>query len=429
MREAARPRQSEAALITEAVDSLAGDMAEFLQTIVRIPTENPPGKNYPECAAAIGRTMAELGFAVEQVEVSAELLPRLAPHGQGLPRPSVIGRMAGRSARPVLHFSGHYDVVPAGVGWSVDPYGGEIRGGNLYGRGSCDQKSGIAAQIFAVAALRKAGLETEGTILASATPDEETGGFAGMGYLVERGIVSRENTDYCVITECLDVDSICLGHRGTLWLELETRGRQCHGSMPSEGVNAITKMLDLLEAVREEILPGLDGESRHPVMPPACRRGSLEVTMLEAGAKVNIVPGSCRATLDWRIIPERSVRDARAELEALINRMKMRDPDFDCTVREILSVEPTIVSGATPVVRAFQAAGEAVRGQPLRFSVSPGSDDQKFVVQNAGLEQCIVYGPGPLAVAHKANEFQPLGDLVEGAKIMALAAWALVGSS
>jgi succinyl-diaminopimelate desuccinylase len=373
--------------------------------------------------------MTELGFAVEQVEVPAELLSRLAPHGQGLPRPSVIGRMAGRSARPVLHFTGHYDVVPAGVGWSVDPYGGEIRGGNLYGRGSCDQKSGIAAQIFAIAALRKAGLETEGTIVASATPDEETGGFAGMGYLVERGIVSRENTDYCVITECLDVDSICLGHRGTLWLELETKGRQCHGSMPSEGVNAIAKMLDLLEAVRKEILPGLAGESRYPVMPPACRRGSLEVTMLEAGTKVNIVPGSCRAALDWRIIPERSVRDARAELEALVSRMRQRDPDFDCTVRELLSVEPTIVSAATPVVRAFQAAGEAVRGEPLRFSVSPGSDDQKFVVQKAGLEQCIVYGPGPLAVAHKANEFQPLGDLVEGAKIMALAAWALVGST
>jgi succinyl-diaminopimelate desuccinylase len=94
-----------------------------------------------------------------------------------------------------------------------------------------------------------------------------------------------------------------------------------------------------------------------------------------------------------------------------------------------MSVEPTLVPADTPVVRAFRTAGEAVLGEPLRLSVSPGSDDQKFVVQKAGLEQCIVYGPGPLAVAHKANEFQPVRDLVQGAKIMALAAWALVGSS
>jgi acetylornithine deacetylase/succinyl-diaminopimelate desuccinylase-like protein len=174
--------------------------------------------------------MAEAGLDVRTVAVPPDLLPRLAPHGMGLPRPSVIGRLPGAGDRPLLHFTGHYDVVPAGGGWSVDPYGGEIRGGNLYGRGASDQKSGIAAQIFALKALRKTGLPLAGTILSSATPDEETGGFAGLGYLVERGIVSRDNTDFCVITECLGVDSICLGHRGTLWLELETRGRQCHGS-------------------------------------------------------------------------------------------------------------------------------------------------------------------------------------------------------
>jgi succinyl-diaminopimelate desuccinylase len=419
--------KAEAALITKAVDSLAGEMVEFLQRIVRIPTENPPGQCYPECAAEIGRTMTAAGLAVETVEVPAGLLPRLAPHGKGLPRPSVFGRMAGRSARPVLHFTGHYDVVPAGAGWSVDPYAAVLKAGNVYGRGSCDQKSGIAAQVFALAALRKAGLEPGGTLLASATPDEETGGFAGVGYLVDTGVISRANTDFVVITECLDVDSICLGHRGTLWLELETRGKQCHGSMPSEGVNAIAKMLELLEAVRTEIVPGLAGESRHPVMPPACRRSTLEVTMLEAGTKVNIVPAACRAVLDWRLIPEQGVREARERLDALVRRMRERDPAFDCEVRELMSVDPTLVASDTEVVRAFQAAGAEVRGEPMRFSVSPGSDDQKFLVQKAGLQQCIVYGPGPLAAAHKANEFQPVRDLVEGAKIMALAAWALVG--
>jgi len=423
-------RQSDAAaLIGRAVDDLADEMVEFLREIVRIPTENPPGANYPQCASAIGRAMAEAGLDVRTVDVPPDLLLCLAPHGMGLPRPSVIGRLPGAGDRPLLHLTGHYDVVPAGGGWSVDPYAGEIRGGNLYGRGACDQKSGIAAQVFAVKALRKTGLPLAGTILCSATPDEETGGFAGLGYLVDRGILSRENTDFCVITECLDVDSICLGHRGTLWLELETRGRQCHGSMPSEGVNAIAKMIFLLEAIRREILPGLDQESRHPIMPPACRKGSLSVTMMEGGTKVNVLPDSCRASLDWRLIPESSVRAARQSLDSLCARLGREDPDFHCDVREILAVEPTLVPSDTKVVRAFQEAGLAVRGEPMRFSISPGSDDQKFVVQKAGLDQCIVYGPGPLSVAHKSNEFQPIGDLVEGAKIMALAAWKLVASS
>ena len=423
-----RLREDEAVrLISNTVDSLGGEMVEFLQELVRIPTENPPGRYYPECARAIGRKMEEAGLDVQYVDVPGELLPVLAPHGEALPRPSVIGKLAGSNMRPLVHFTGHYDVVPAGEGWSVDPYAATVRDGKLYGRGSSDQKSGIAAQVFAIKALRKAGLDLGGTIVSSATPDEETGGFAGLGYLVDRGFVSRDNTDFCVITECLDVDKICLGHRGTLWLEVETRGKQSHGSQPSEGVNAIDKMLDLLYAVRHEILPGYNIVSRHPVMPPACRKNTLTVTMIEAGIKVNMVPPLCRVSLDWRLIPEQNVEAAKESLLALCRKMEKKDPEFKWAVREIMSVKPTLVRDDTDVVKAFQGAGQRILGRPMDFSVSPGSDDQKFVVQKAGLEQCIVYGPGPLVLAHKADEFQPIDDLLTGAKVMALAAWKLVG--
>ncbi len=423
-----RTRDDEAVgLINDAVDSLGGELVEFLQEIVRIPTENPPGRNYPECAKAIGKKMEEAGIEVKYVDVPGELLPVLAPHGGALPRPSVIGRLVGSSERPLLHFTGHYDVVPAGAGWSVDPYAATVREGRIYGRGSADQKSGIAAQVFAIKALKRAGLKLDGTIVSSATPDEETGGFAGLGYLVDRGYLSRDNTDFCVITECLDVDKICLGHRGTLWLEVETGGRHSHGSMPSEGVNAIEKMLDLLGAIRGEILPGLETVSRHPVMPLACRKSTLTVTMIEAGIKVNMVPASCRARLDWRLIPEQSVAAAKESLLSLCRKIEERDPGFKWQVRELMSVNPTLVKDDTDVVKAFQEAGKRILGRPPGFSVSPGSDDQKFVVQKAGLQQCIVYGPGPLVVAHKADEFQPIDDLLAGTKVMALAAWSLVG--
>ena len=103
--------------ISAAVDEMGEELVEFLQEIVRIPTENPPGRHYPDCAKAIGRKMAEAGLDVDYVEVPAEFIPKLAPHGEGLPRPSVIGRLVGAAERPLLHFTGHYDVVPAGEGW------------------------------------------------------------------------------------------------------------------------------------------------------------------------------------------------------------------------------------------------------------------------------------------------------------------------
>ena len=300
--------------------------------------------------------------AVEELEEElVEFLRELAPQGEGLPRTSVLGRFPGRWERPCLHLTGHYDVVPAGDGWSVDPYAAELRGGRVYGRGAADQKSGIAAQLFALKALLASGCRLAASLVLSATPDEETGGFAGLGYLVQQGLIARDNTDFVVITECLDVDRICLGHRGTLWLELETRGRQSHGSMPTLGVNAIEKMLAVLGRIEAEVRPGLLLESSHPIKPEAWARGALE---------------------------------------GLRDRMRREDPELDLHIREIMSVEPTLVPRDTEVVRAFQ---------------------------EAGLERCIVYGPGPLEVAHQADEFQPVADLKQATAVLALAALRLLG--
>ncbi len=295
--------------VDQAVEGLEQELVEFLRRLVRIPTENPPGRNYRQCAQLIGLKLEELGCRVRYEEVPEELLPSLAPHGDGLPRPSVVGTYPGPEARPLLHITGHYDVVPAGPDWTVDPFGGELKDGRVWGRGSSDQKSGLAAQIFALQALQSCGIHPAGTLVLSATPDEETGGFAGLGYLVERGEISLSNTDYCIITECLDVDSVCLGHRGTIWLELETRGRQSHGSMPSLGVNAIDKMIKLLAAIERELVPRFAGVSAQPIRPPQCRYSSLTVTTINAGTKVNVVPAACKATLDWRLVPEQKVAD------------------------------------------------------------------------------------------------------------------------
>ncbi|MCF6466169.1 ArgE/DapE family deacylase [Clostridium sp. Cult2] len=413
--------------IDQAVESLEEELIEFAKEIVRIPTENPPGRYYPECAEAIGNMMEKIGCEVEYVNVPHELLPKLAPKGENLPRVNVIGKYKGTLERPNIHFSGHYDVVPAGDGWSVDPYEAVVKDGKLYGRGSSDQKSGIVSQIFAIYALKKAGIKLKGTIISSATPDEETGGEAGMGYLVREGYLSSKNTDYCVITECLDVDKVCLGHRGTLWFELITKGVQSHGSMPYEGVNAIENMVKVLNAIDKEIRPLLMSGSKYPIQPVECRKSTLTVTTIEAGNKVNTVPNHCKATFDWRLIPEQSVSWAKEMIVSICDKLKDENPNFDYEFNVIMEVEPTIVPDNTEVVNAFLSAGKEFLGKEMGFSLSPGSDDQKYVVKEGNMDQCIVYGPGPLVLAHKVDEYVEIEDMKNSAKIMALAATMLLG--
>lgn len=410
-------------LIENTVNSYEDQIIKFTQSLVQIPTENPPGKNYLECAEFLGKKMKEIGCDVEYVNVPQNMLAELAPDGNNLPRINVMGKYKGETERPLLHFNGHYDVVHVGPGWSVDPFGGTVEDGKIYGRCSTDQKSGLTAQIFAIQAIKEAGINLRGSIVSSATPDEETGGEAGVGYLVDQGYLSSKNTDYCIITECLDVDKICLGHRGQLWLEIETKGKQSHGCMPSEGINAIGNMQKLLNAISSNIEPELSINSKYPVMPPACRKGSLTVTRIHAGTgTVDLVPNSCKATFDWRLIPEQSVSWAKEKIISLCDKLKEEDSSFDYELKVLHFGDPTVVSDESDLVKSLQKSGKVFLGKPMSFSLSPGYYDQSYIVQKGNLDQCVAYGPGILSLAHQTDEYVLIEDIKIATKILALTA-------
>jgi succinyl-diaminopimelate desuccinylase len=198
--------------VLERVESMADEMVAFAQQLVAIPTVNPPGENYRACAELIGSRLAEFDYEVAYVAAEG-----LAEHTDRYPRINVIGELRHAPARPRLHFNGHFDVVPAGNGWTGDPFAGLVRDGKLFGRGATDQKAGIAASIYAVEAIRRAGVRLTGAMEQSGTVDEESGGFAGMAYLAERGYVTLDRTDFVILTEPLNVDRVCLGHRGVYW--------------------------------------------------------------------------------------------------------------------------------------------------------------------------------------------------------------------
>ena len=185
--------------IRAAVSALEDELVTLLQRMVRLPTINPPGEGYEAFVADLRGYLDELGYATAVHHAPAEL----APLGEGLPRPNLLARLEGDG--PLVHLNGHYDVVPVGNDWTTDPFGGELVDGNIYGRGAADMKSGLAAQIIAVEALRKQGLKPN--IVHSFVPDEETVGVrnAGTGFLVEQGLFEG---DAVIITEPFGPDGV-----------------------------------------------------------------------------------------------------------------------------------------------------------------------------------------------------------------------------
>jgi len=205
------------------------------------------------------------------------------------------------------------------------------------------------------------------------------------------------------------------------------KGVQSHGSMPYEGVNAIENMVKVINAIDKKIRPLLMADSKYPIQPIECRKSTLTITTIEAGNKVNTVPNRCKATFDWRLIPEQSVSWAKEKILSICEELKSKDPNFDYEFNVIMEVEPTIVPDDTDVVNAFLKAGNEYLGKEMDFSLSPGSDDQKYVVKEGNMEECIVYGPGPLVLAHKVDEYVKIEDMKNSAKIMALATAMLLG--
>src|SRR5262245_56596075 len=265
--------------VLAAVDAATDEIVDFTQQLIRLPTVNPPGEGYAECAELIGRQLAVCGFDTRFF--AAEGLPE---HTTRHPRINVVGHRRGRLARPLVHLNGHFDVVPAGDGWTLDPFAGVLRDGRIYGRGSCDMKAGLAAAVFAAEAIRRAGVELNGSVEISGTVDEESGGFAGVAWLARQGHISAARTDFVIIPEPLYVDRICIGHRGVYWFEVTTRGRMAHGSMPFHGVNAIEHMGVILDRVRRELMPRLATRTTEmPVVPPGARFATLNINGIDGG--------------------------------------------------------------------------------------------------------------------------------------------------
>ena len=411
------------------IENKRDDLITLTRELVQIPTTNPPGDNYEACTDFLEKRLTARGFDCQQIR--AEDTPG---DSDRFPRMNVVARIEGKRPGPCVHFNSHIDVVENGTGWTHGPFDAEIIGTRIYGRGTCDMKGGLAASVIAIEALLEEWPDFSGSIEVSGTADEETGGYGGVAYLTDKGILTNKRVDHVIIPEPLNKDRVCLGHRGVWWAEIETLGRIAHGSMPFLGDCAVRHMHAVLERFEAELFPALRTKiTEMPVVPDGARQSTLNINSIHGGLGEGfdglpspLVPDSCRMVIDRRFLIEESIDEVKTEVVAILEDLVTSRPDFQYRLNDLFEVLPTMTDQNAEVVRQVADAVEHVLGRKAEFVVSPGTYDQKHFNRIGHIKNCIAYGPGILDLAHQVDEYVDIDDMVDSAKVMAKATYHLL---
>lgn len=402
------------------------DLIALTQDLIRIPTLNPPGRDYHRICTYIADRLSAGGWKVELIRAEGTF-----GDSEAYPRWNVVARHEGSAPGECVHFNSHHDVVEVGHNWTRDPFGGELDDGRIYGRGACDMKGGLAASIIAAEAFVALYPDHPGTVEISATADEESGGYGGVAYLAEKGYFDPDRVQHVIIPEPLNKDRICLGHRGVWWAEIETKGRIAHGSMPFLGDSAIRHMGAVLEEMERTLYPLLaQKRTEMPVVPEGAKQSTLNVNSIHGGEPepeegftgfpAPCVADRCRIVIDRRFLIEEDIDEVKNEVRAMMERVRAERPGFEYEIRDMHEVIPTMTDREAPVVTSTAQAIEKVLGRMPDYVVSPGTYDQKHIDRIGRLKNCIAYGPGILDLAHQPDEWVGVDDMQDSAGVMAL---------
>lgn len=380
------------------VDDHRTELVELLMELVAARTENPPG-NEAAAAEVLARFFTRHGIPFETFEE----LPG---------RTNIIGRV-GRG-RPALLLPGHLDTVPAGDGWSMDPFRPEVRNGRLYGRGSCDDKGPTAAVALAGACLH-ACFRLRGSVLVAGVADEELGSACGLEYLLRE---RKVQADYAIVPDVAgNMKAIDVAEKGLAFVEIVSHGKQAHGSTPEKGVNAIWNLIAALNKLRTRGMPA----ATHALLTPP----TYNLGQISGGAAPNIVPARASAVVDLRFLPGQSIEQVQALLEALLRETERETPGarFDLLVK---TTHPaTEVPLDNPLVRAIQETAQELIGvTPTLFGISGATVAKQLIAHGI---TAVGYSAGEGDVAHMADESINLDELVAFAKVTALTSVRLLG--
>ena len=372
------------------------DPIPLAQKMIRIDSENPPGKE-KELADFMTDMLKVVGLEV----VEYDFKPK---------RPNVVAVYgSGTSARSLI-FNGHLDTVPFGdfAKWSANPLSGAIKEGRLYGRGSADMKSSIAAFISALSAIMKSEAKLAGNVIIALTSDEEDS-CIGAKDILERGY----HASAAIVGEPSDLQ-INIAHKGFARFNLTTYGKLAHASKPDEGINAIYKMSKAITRLEEIAKSYSKSENSHQIL----GRPTLSVGIIKGGAKDNIVPDSCEITIDRRLLPGESPQDVEDELKKELTRIAKDDPKFKYKL-ELYNSQPASETNSSEEIvdTARKAIKDIVSSEP-RVEGMPATTEMSHFVK-AGIPT-IIMGCGDIKMAHTIDESLPVQQIIDAAKIYAL---------
>ena len=389
------------------IDAHFDEQVRFLQALIQVPTDTPPGNNTPHALRA-AELLSQFGFDTEKHEV-----PEAEVKAAGLQSITnlVVRRKYGVGKTVLLN--AHGDVVPPGEGWTHDPYGGEIENGKIYGRAAAVSKCDFSTYAFAVRALEAVAKPTTGSVELLFTYDEEFGGEVGPAWLLKHKIIHPDlmiaaGFSYQVIT----------AHNGCLQMEVTVHGKMAHAAIPDSGVDAMQAAVRILSALYEQnalykkITSNVEGIS-HPY---------LNVGLIEGGTNTNVVPGRVSFKLDRRMIPEENPAEVEATLRKIITDTAAQSAGVSVDIKRMLlanAMRP--LSGNKPLVEAIQKHGQTVFGEAIPALGTPLYTDVRLFCE-AGIPG-VIYGAGPRTVlesnAKRADENLNLEDLRRATKVIA----------
>ena len=390
------------------IDDHFSEELDFLQQLIRVPTDTPPGNNAPH-AERTADLLKVFGFEAEKFPV-----PEAQVKAYGMVSiTNLIVRRQYQAGGKTIALNAHGDVVPPGEGWTKDPYGGEIDNGKMYGRASAVSKCDFASFTFAVRALEALGLPLKGAVELHFTYDEEFGGELGPGWLLRHGLTQPDlmiaaGFSYEVVT----------AHNGCLQMEITVRGKMAHAAIPDSGIDALQGAVQVLNALyaQNALYKSLTSHVQgiqHPY---------LNVGRIDGGTHTNVVPGIVTFKLDRRIIPEENPVEVEAEIRQVILDAAAKCPGVAIDIKRLLlanALRP--LPGHKLLVDAIQKHGQTLFGEKIPAMGTPLYTDARLYAE-AGIPG-VIYGAGPRTVlesnAKRADEHLVLVDLQRATKVIA----------
>jgi len=395
-------------IVLQKIDEMHDEIVKFLQQIIQIPSEVPPGK-YRPISKFVAAKMKEFGIDTK------------------VKRSNVIGEMGKDGGRSLI-FNAHMDTVEVFDGWTNDPYSGEIIGNKIYGRGACDDKSCVAAEIFAAKALIDAGVELNGKLIITAVVNEEIAGIGGAEYIANDKIVKGDaclvgdgprNNPMAYIGGTLQISFIIKGVRrhNMAYPDLNPPNRNQYS-----GTNAIHKMIPIinfLTNLQEELERT---ETKYPIAPGMPSKvGSVTITKMDGGVSHTSVPDSCTLHCLINIIPEMDLETIKTKILTFTDEYKMKIPELDLLVQTPVFVEPLIADTNTEFAASVKKAYTSIFNEERDFKLFISSTDAHHFKRN-DIDTLVIGTMRGDNNYHAQDEFVYIEDLINATKIYALSA-------